>query len=65
MRGEVGIPFLILGIHLATAAVGWFKRRLWGWSVFSGHYLVGATGVSIAGALLIYLLRADVRSAFQ
>lgn len=27
----VGIPFLLLSGLLALAAVGWFKRRLWGW----------------------------------
>jgi hypothetical protein len=27
----VGIPFLVLSALLALTAVGWFKRRFWGW----------------------------------
>src|SRR5271157_4086730 len=27
----VGIPFLLLGVTLAVASIGWFRRRLWGW----------------------------------
>jgi hypothetical protein len=26
-----GILFLLLGVALAVAGAGWFKRRLWGW----------------------------------
>jgi uncharacterized membrane protein YccC len=29
-----------------------------------GHFLEGATGVLIAGALLFYILRPNIRSAF-
>jgi len=76
----VGIPFLILSVMLALAATGWFKRRLWAWwlavaiiatqilgdavNLLLGHLLEGATGVLIAGALLFYLLRPNIRSAF-
>jgi hypothetical protein len=76
----VGIPFLVLGAALAAAGVGWFGRRLWGWkltvviiaiqvlgdfmSIFMGHFVRGAVGVTIAAALLLYLLRPEVRSAF-
>src|SRR5271155_2727747 len=67
----VGIPFLLLGVTLAVAGVGWFKCRLWGWrlavvvittqvlgdlaNVFKGHVVEGGIGVAIAGALLFYL----------
>src|SRR5690348_11508799 len=27
----VGIPFLLLAVALALAAIGWFRRRFWGW----------------------------------
>ena len=27
----VGILFLLLGVALITAGIGWFRRRLWGW----------------------------------
>ena len=76
-----GIPFLILSALLALAVVGWFKRRLWSWwftvaiiatqvlgdagNLVLGHFLEGATGVLIAGALLAYLLRPSTRDGFS
>jgi hypothetical protein len=27
----IGIPFLVLAAILLAAAVGWFRRALWGW----------------------------------
>ena len=76
----VAVPFLMLSAALAAAGVGWFERRLWGWrlavviiatqvfgdlvSIFMGHFVRGAAGVIIASALLLYLLRPEVRGAF-
>jgi hypothetical protein len=76
----VGIPFLLLGASLAVAGVGWFKHRLWGWrlavaiiavqvlgnlvNAFMGDLVRGGVGFIIAGALLFYLFRPEVRSAF-
>src|SRR5437763_6961159 len=76
-----GILFLLLGATLAFAGVGWFKRRLWGWrlavaviatqvlgdviNIFLGRVIEGGIGVAIASALLLYLLRADVKRVFQ
>ena len=76
----VGIPFLLLGATLVVAGTAWFKRRLWGWRVavviiaaqvlgdvvnaFKGDLARGAVGFIIAGALLAYLLRPQVRGAF-
>lgn len=76
----VGIPFLLLGVILAAAGMGWFKRRLWGWQLavgiiavqvlgdlvnaFMGDLVRGGVGFVIAGALLVYLLRPEVRAAF-
>jgi hypothetical protein len=76
----VGVPFLLLSAALAVAGVGWFGRRLWRWwltvviiatqvlgdliSIFMGHFVRGAVGVTIASALLIYLFRPVMRSAF-
>jgi hypothetical protein len=76
----VGIPFLVLGVTLAVAGMGWFKRRLWGWrlavaliatqvlgdlvTAFMGDVVRGGVGFVIAGALLVYLLRPKVRAAF-
>jgi hypothetical protein len=77
----VGLLFLLLGATLAVAAAGWFKRRLWGWwlavaviaiqvlgdlvNAFSGRAVEGAIGVTIAGLLLFYLTRPQVRAAFD
>jgi hypothetical protein len=76
----IGVPFLVLGAALAAAGVGWFGRRTWGWrlavfliatqvlgdliNILIGHFVSGAAGVTIAGALLLYLLRPGVRDAF-
>ena len=76
----MGIPFLVPSASLAAAGWGWFGRRLWGWrlvvvviatqvvgdlmSIFTGHFVRGAVGVTIAAALLLYLLRPEVRGAF-
>lgn len=71
-----GIPFLLLSATLLVAGIGWFRRRHWGWwlavaviatqvlgdlvNVFLGDAVRGVMGFSIAGALLFYLLRAEV-----
>lgn len=76
----VGILFLVLSATLAAAGTGWFRRRLWGWRLavgiiatqvlgdlvnfLMGDFVRGGTGIAIAGALLLYLLRPEVRAAF-
>jgi hypothetical protein len=76
-----GMPFLLLGYALAVASVGWFKLRIWGWriavavigiqvlgdvvNIFLKHFVEGAVGVAIAGALLLYLLKAEVKDIFM
>ena len=76
----VGILFLLLGTALATAGIGWFRRRLWGWrlavaiiatqilgDVFNcirGEWLRGGTGGIIAGVLLLFLLQSKFREVF-
>jgi hypothetical protein len=78
-RGVGGL-FLLLGLALTVAGVGWFRRRLWGWRLavaiiaiqivgdvincIRGDWLHGGIGVVIAGALLLFLLRSAVRKAF-
>jgi hypothetical protein len=75
-----GFPFLILAIALLLAAVGWFRRRYWGWllgvaiiamnlagdigNTLIGERLKGIVGVVIAALLLYYLTRPSVRSYF-
>jgi len=77
----MAIPFLLLGVALAVAGLGWFKRSPWAWrlavgiigtqvlgnfvNVFFGHLLAGAIGISIAGTLLFYLFRPEVRKTFE
>lgn len=76
-----GVAFLMLGAVLALAGVGWFRRRPWGWRVaiaiiatqvlgdlvncVRGDFLRGGVGVAIAGGLLIYLWRPNVRAQFE
>jgi hypothetical protein len=76
----VGILFLLLDFALFAAGTGWFRRRRWGWrlavaifttqvlgdlvNAFMGDFVRGAVGFTVAGALLVFLLRQDVRSAF-
>ena len=76
----IGVAFLMLGIVLALAGVGWFRRRLWGWRLgvaiiatqgvgdlincVRGDLLRGGVGFAIAGGLLFYLLRPEVRANF-
>jgi len=80
LGAEVGLLFLVLGVALITAGIGWFRHRLWGWRLavviiatqvlgdvvncVRGDWLRGGTGVVIAGALLLFILRARVRAAF-
>jgi hypothetical protein len=76
-----GISFLFLSVLLAAAGIGWLQRRLWGWwlavivmatqvlgnlvNIFRGRIAEGGIGVAIAGALLLYLMRAKVRAVFE
>jgi len=81
MGWAIGIPFLILGFVMGIAAAGWFMRRLWAWklsvgiiatqvvgdvvNVFLGHFVSGGVGATIAGALLFYLFRREVKQIFE
>lgn len=76
----VAAAFILLASALGGAAVGWFRRRLWGWrlvvaiiaiqaigdlvNLLQGDFVRGPIGILIAGALLIYLLRRDVKGTF-
>ena len=78
---SIGLLFFLLSVLLAFSSIGWFKHRLWGWrlavaviatqvagdfiNLVRGDLLRGGTGLIIAGALLIYLLRPRVRAAFH
>jgi hypothetical protein len=76
-----GFGFALLAAALALAAVGWFRRRRWGWrlavaliaaqvlgnlvNLFRGRVLEGAIGITIAAALLFYLLSPPIRDLFR
>ena len=63
-----------------VAGIGWFRHRLWGWRLaiaiiatqvlgdvvncVRGDFLRGGIGVIIAGGLLLFLLRSNIRAAF-
>jgi hypothetical protein len=77
----IGVAFLGLGAAMVAAAIGWIKRRFWGWALaviiiasqvlgdlanaLRGEFWKGAVGVAIAGALLAYLVRPVTRCAFK
>jgi hypothetical protein len=77
---SAGLGFVVLSASMCTAAGGWFRRRYWGWvlgttiiainaagdlvNLTMGGHLKGATGVAIAGLLLIYMTRLRVRRYF-
>ena len=77
----VGPAFWALSIILMGAAVGWFKQRMWAFrltvaifctqlagdvvNLARGDFWRGGLGSLIAGGLLLYLLRSNVRTVFQ
>jgi len=77
---SAGLLFLLLALALALTGMSWLKRRRWGWrlavghhrnqvlgnlvSIFLGRIVEGVVGFTIAGALLSYIIRPDVRSTF-
>ena len=76
-RVWLGPGFLILAIVMASASIGCFRRRIWGWwlavviflinglsdagQILIGYFLEGGVGVAIAGVILFYLSRPHVR----
>ena len=76
----LGIVFVLLGAVLAVAAIGWLRHRYWAWllavvviaaqlvgdaiNFIRGDHLRGGVGFLIAGALIVYLVRHDVRAIF-
>ena len=77
---KAGILFAALGVTLAAAGIGWFKKFLWAWrlavgiiatqvvgnivNLLLGRILEGAVGITASSALLFYLFRRHVRAVF-
>jgi hypothetical protein len=77
---SAGLGFVVLSTLLCATSFGWFRRRSWGWilgttiiainaagdlvNLAIGEHLKGAVGVAIAGLLLIYMTRSEVRDYF-
>lgn len=78
---QAGTAFLLFGIIMALAGVGWFRRRRWAWkltiAIFAaqflgdlinflrGEFVGGIVGCAIAGALVAYLRRPEIRGRFR
>jgi hypothetical protein len=74
------LPFSLLAVVALVSGIGWFKRRRWAWVVGVlgisvncvgdvinmgiGEFWKGAAGVVIAGLLLVYMTRRNVREYF-
>jgi hypothetical protein len=77
----IGLVFWALSITLIAAAIGWSTQRVWGFrltvavlctqvvghlvNLARGDLLRGIAGILIAGVLLLYLLRSEIRTVFQ
>lgn len=77
----LGPLFWALSITLVGTAMGWFRQRLWAFrltvaivctqvvgdlvNLARRDFWRGGVGVLISGASLLYLLRSNIRTAFQ
>ncbi|HUJ82968.1 MAG TPA: hypothetical protein VLW83_13860 [Candidatus Acidoferrales bacterium] len=81
LGATVGVPFLLLAVCMLFTGVGWLRRRPWAWwlaavglaiqvcanvvNLFLGRFVEGITGVTIAGALFLYIVSSKVRAVFR
>jgi hypothetical protein len=80
-RTWLGPDFLALAAAMASASIGCFRKRTWGWwlalTIFTvnglgdavqivlGHYAEGGIGVLVTAMILFYLTRRRTRLAFS
>jgi hypothetical protein len=76
----IALPFAALALVALVAGIGWFKRHRWAWGIgvlgitvncagdvvnmAFGEFWKGAVGVVMAGLLLIYMTRKNLREYF-
>lgn len=81
LGATIGVPFLALAILMACAGYLWINKSYWGWllamtifalqlagdigNLMGGEYLKACIGIGIAGGLVFYLTRPQVRSSFS
>ena len=77
----IGPFFWVLSVTLVGVAVGWYRQKMWAFrltvaivctqvagdlvNLARGDFVRSAAGVLIAGPLLLYLLRSNIRTAFR
>ena len=81
LANVVGPLFLMFSALMVFTSIGWLRRKLWSWrlatavlgtqivgdfvNVVRRDFLRGCAGIVIAGALLLLLLRRDLRRQFS
>jgi hypothetical protein len=50
LADTVAMLFALLGVALAAAVIGWFRRRLWGWRLRSRSSLHRLSGMSLTAS---------------
>ena len=79
-REWLGPSFVVLSFAMASASIGCFRQRKWGWwsavAIFAvnglgdaaqfalGRFAEGGIGMAVACAILFYLSRPNVRHRF-
>lgn len=76
----MAVPFVVTAVLMVAAAIGWLRRKYWGWmlgvfiiamnilgdvmNAIRGEWVKGGVGFVIAGILLIFMTRPRLRNYF-